>query len=719
MVVALPPDASIVALERRGLLESTPRGWRLASGARGAFQRGNESADPRGDADHLAHALVSQPDPVPALEGLRLLATQHRTDDVLRTLEKRGPALLASGYAADVWRALSPCSDDPRLARWRLRCTAEFDNPGVLAAVAEQRDGAPDDRLAWAHVLFRRGRIDAAETAARDALHAAQTAGDHVTALDAAILRTRAIAQQGRENEALASLDAIQPRDVPARARVDALAAMLHTALDQRDAARERIARLRTQLTSLPPAVQLEVGFGIVQALYFLGEYRDADEAIHDLVARAGETALALSHGRRLLYYRASVAIERGRLADAQELLARLQAFADGRSMFRAFVDFAEAALCLAQGRFERLDEIVPRVVTAGSALGEWNPHHVEALLLANRVAVLTAHASPTPLPDDDVLPTGGGYPARARLAIARFELELRRGNVPSQDAWPRPDELPAWGDTRNLARMARARAALLAGRFDAAIESAESVLQDASDAGSLLSEAEARLLAAEIHLVRGDAAEVLRSARSIAAFARMAPSPRCLAESEWFESCGLGNGPDGAALERLAATCESVAPVVARRARAMLGGDDASLDALDRVIVGSVRRAWGARAIAPVRATPGRTDPWRPGWGLDVPNQSVWLPGGGETVSFRERALLFRVLVALAERGGEATKEALAVAVWNEREYHPLRHDNRLRLAVRKIRQVIEPDAKEPELLATTEDGYRLGGVARWVRGA
>jgi hypothetical protein len=44
-------------------------------------------------------------------------------------------------------------------------------------------------------------------------------------------------------------------------------------------------------------------------------------------------------------------------------------------------------------------------------------------------------------------------------------------------------------------------------------------------------------------------------------------------------------------------------------------------------------------------------------------------------------------------------------------RDYHPLRHDNRLRLAVRKLRSL----APAP-LLETTEDGYAIAGRLRWL---
>ena len=59
-------------------------------------------------------------------------------------------------------------------------------------------------------------------------------------------------------------------------------------------------------------------------------------------------------------------------------------------------------------------------------------------------------------------------------------------------------------------------------------------------------------------------------------------------------------------------------------------------------------------------------------------------------------------------------TNKELVRAAWDEDEYHPLRHDGKLHVAVRKLRETIEDDPKKPIRLATTDDGYRLGGPVR-----
>ena len=52
----------------------------------------------------------------------------------------------------------------------------------------------------------------------------------------------------------------------------------------------------------------------------------------------------------------------------------------------------------------------------------------------------------------------------------------------------------------------------------------------------------------------------------------------------------------------------------------------------------------------------------------------------------------------------------------WGEPEYHPLRHDKRMQIAVHRLRRQIEDDPAAPRRLITTPDGYALGAGFRRV---
>ncbi len=87
-----------------------------------------------------------------------------------------------------------------------------------------------------------------------------------------------------------------------------------------------------------------------------------------------------------------------------------------------------------------------------------------------------------------------------------------------------------------------------------------------------------------------------------------------------------------------------------------------------------------------------------------------------GALFDLSQRGVLWDVLLALAERGGAATKEELVIAVWDVTEYHPLNHDNRLRVSVKKLRERL---GAAGERLATEADGYSLSGAWRGLGAA
>jgi len=50
-----------------------------------------------------------------------------------------------------------------------------------------------------------------------------------------------------------------------------------------------------------------------------------------------------------------------------------------------------------------------------------------------------------------------------------------------------------------------------------------------------------------------------------------------------------------------------------------------------------------------------------------------------------------------------------LARAVWNVREYHPLRDDKRIQVAFMRLRRAVE-DGKRPRRILSTPEGYAVG---------
>ena len=50
---------------------------------------------------------------------------------------------------------------------------------------------------------------------------------------------------------------------------------------------------------------------------------------------------------------------------------------------------------------------------------------------------------------------------------------------------------------------------------------------------------------------------------------------------------------------------------------------------------------------------------------------------------------------------------------MWELRDYHPLRDDKRLQVAVRRLRVMLEDDSEQPRRVVTIAAGYAVRGLA------
>jgi hypothetical protein len=196
----------------------------------------------------------------------------------------------------------------------------------------------------------------------------------------------------------------------------------------------------------------------------------------------------------------------------------------------------------------------------------------------------------------------------------------------------------------------------------------------------------------------------------------RAARSARFAGEARFAAALAVGAPSPPLLVELAQATSSS--PVVARRARALLG-EDVDLDDVDRAVL--ARPGLGARDGAST-TTPARPAAVArvvrsadgPEWTVEVAAVRILL-SDGRVVDLSGKKVLFDLLCALCRRGGAATKEQLLQEAWGVRDYHPLHHDNRLKVAVRKLRRVLE-DVLGADPLEASEDGYRLRGRVRFI---
>ena len=171
-----------------------------------------------------------------------------------------------------------------------------------------------------------------------------------------------------------------------------------------------------------------------------------------------------------------------------------------------------------------------------------------------------------------------------------------------------------------------------------------------------------------------------------------------------------LGSRRDASALLALA---QGRSPVVRRRARSLLG-DVVVLDAVDSRVLQAVTVGGGAGAAAHGAVVVAVGNRGEVEWAVDEARRAI-VVGDGVVVDLSDKAVLFSLLTALGRHGGTASKERLLEVVWGVRDYHPLHHDNRLKVAVRKLRRLLE-EVLGDDPIEAADDGYRLRGRIRFI---
>ncbi len=660
---ALPPKEELRSLATRGLLVSVGDGWSVHDlVAEHLFPSGDGGdAAEAAERGRLAQALAERAEPEATLEALRLHWTLGNVDTLVELLTARGDELMALGFAPRVW-AIVGAATDRRLGLWQLRCAAELGNATVLSAVHPPELVSEDDQLAWAHTQYLLGER---EEARRLALSIADGSSDCETSTEARILAARCLLHLGRATEAAAELSGMGA-STGGDWSLRALSVLVDACLDGEGAA----ARCSAMLSSGEGQTDPEALLDVATAYYRLGERRRADALVDRVLAtpRGGRARLLVA--RRALLLRARLHLDLGNLAEVERLLELVRPYARGTSILRPFVIELDGSRRLATGDLEGLADVLER----GVELARDADIGVARRLvdLGDRLKDLNGQSHTAT--DGDMTTDGASV-------------------------WEPADEVHV------RERLEEARTSLFAGNVLEAIDLARAARREAATAELRLIEADALLVLADALWAGLHVSELEETTEAIAALGESLGSARLLHHAAFYE--GLA---EAGVLERLASQM-TVAPVVARRARALLGGNPA-LDTGDELVLAAARTAWDGRAVQIVSGAPTE---WAAGWGLDAVNAAVWLPDG-KIVSLQRKMLLFRVLTTLADRGGEASKEELICDAWGEAEYHPLKHDSKLHVSIRSLRKVIEDDPSTPTRLLTTDEGYALGGIVRRV---
>lgn len=546
------------------------------------------------------------------------------------------------------------------------------------------------------------------ETVARPPAGDLHGAGrDERLSCEAGLLRVECLGARRRYHEALAVLATLEPKDAHVQVLHESWSLYCLAATDQLEGLDRRLAAIEPRVDELPAHLRSNVGLNLAKTMSLVGRVHDAYA-----IARHVETPTPSTHEQVAVPL--ALAMERGRLDEAARLLHQLASLDAETPTLRGFEAVHRALHQLCVGELRACEETLSYWKPELEHLGE--QRRLSSLLkIETRLNLLRAAPPPrTPmrLAEAEV----EGLPSRCNEL---FELHWRvRAGQP----------LPAGFDTRRHAELphyallddvVRVDALLVQGNAQAALELCVRVIAELDRLGWGMMSAELRHTRCDILLVLGRFRELEEAARALHERATEMSCPRLVEESLLFTALVPPSPVDWGQLEVLATAIDR-APIAARRARALLG-DPSALDAVDRLVLRALRKHRGLVPSASLsswspHAPPEPCDQERPGWGLADDERRVWL-ANGRSLSLRERPQLWSILATLHDHGGAATKEQLVQALWNESEYHPLHHDNRLQVAVRKLRKLIEDEPSRPARLVTTADGYTLVGRVRRTR--
>lgn len=610
-----------------------------------------------------------------AVATVHELVTAERWDELVETFERHGPRWLSGLLARRMWRVVAGVTA-PSFLGWKLRIAAQIGERVTLRKAPQD----PAARYWYARMLTAAGEHERA----RDVAAALVEGEAHF--VDARLLAAEIDLRIGRAERALQTLEALDPDARPvARAMLSACLAQL----DRTEAATRLV-------DSFPGDVDdPSVGVWLARALMLASSPARTGDLLERLDARFGESALDLAHGRSLRMMRARLAIYRGAFSEATERLERLRPFADTNPTLRVSIGLASATVRLLTGDVEGLPAALGATWLA-AARATLPDHFWIAETHFVQLENLLGHEVARPGPQPDPAPPSPRYDAFVQLY--ETEAQLRRG-----DEVPTPAENHQ-GDLPHAATMSRLRARIATVRGDAgeALARSEVICRQLLEAGYRESAARQLEAITDLRAVTGQAGE---STALLLKLAEEMEADRFVGHAR-LHAAVQARRPE--ALESL--TTMNRSPVAMRRARWMLGLD-AQLDRVDRAVVDGWTRHGRPRCRA--------FDQRESGWGFDPARGLVWDDDRVVDLSGSPTQLAFLEVLSRRGAGGTGTdKETLIEEAWGIDEYHPLRHDNRLRQTVRKLRQAIEPDPAEPTRVLTTEDGYRLGPGFRLAPG-
>lgn len=632
----------------------------------------------------LALQALSSEAPASPAAPLDSLRAALRSDPVqaAEMLHAHLDAWMDAGLGAELWETLEE-AEEPELRSVKLRVAARGTRTS-LAWLAEQPPPEVfEDRLAWARGLGLAGFSQRVV----EALEHEVVPGTH---FEAELLLSDALCSAGFPERSVSQLEAMGEveanEDPTANARRELLLAKARYHAGDSAGAKEAL-RYAERLLKAVGSDALQSLHSERTALRMKLGLRNERMDMEAPTRERGDFRSRIYQGLRL--------VASGRFNRSAALLDALDAAGDLPVGGRLLADVGQGLLRITRGRYGGLSSLARSMVLDAERLGNATLYHWSFLLerLVNLGRALDAPE--TPWSPSIPLPTG--IPHRYLTAL-RVSHALRRGESVHSSDLPRAEP----GDGPLVACICDLTAALgelVDGDAERAALLAENVAARTVDLRYFFFEGEALLILCQARL-RAVQTEALREElERLEQLADTLRSDRYRVFVRLLRGA-LQNTPDVNELLEIASAGDA-SPTAARVARALLG-EDARLDALDRVLVDGLRARWSHHVVSPRGSAE---------WVFDPRSRDVHR----ENQVVRLSPLSARLLECLfdgLERGGEDSTlslEHLARQAWGIEEYHQLRDSKRVHVAMRRLRTVLEEDASSPERLLTVSGGYAL----------
>jgi hypothetical protein len=640
----------------------------------------------------LARALRDSPPSLGSVEALRILLVHARVDEAMELLEERGDALLASGYAVELWPVLSS-QREPRLREWQIACAAEAGELEPFATLAFE-DAGPSirGRMSWLKLRFSLEDHGSVAAHFADVEATALRSARSDLAWEACMMGASAYLAFGDHPRASDCLARAKPVDETQALLRDAVGATLAARHGDADHARAVAAELRSKLKLLRGRSRATVVYNLALIYSGLGEPLAAAEL---LAGGFPVDALATSAllGRRALEVDAYFAVLAGNLAKGREALAMLEKFATPGTPLEGRRILIEATADLLEGDLREASAGAKKGLVLSDAYGGEEDRAYAEALLAQCAYRLGEH------PPENGRRRGEEHTRARELARAWRAI----ANVCAGRATLVDDGDPADAEVAAGLGLARAADHAFRGELERAAREERAALSLIRSSSSIALRLSTEMFALELRVLAGTPLELER----MRDFRRLLPRSDAMAELAIYE----------AFLER---GDTSLAPLVdarrgvglaARIAAGVLDDDDEG-PRLSRAIAARIKTALGFRVS--LRRDPPRAREVGEPFALDVVRRRIVSLTTNAEIDLRAHTVFMRLLAALAHRG-EASKEELVRRVWGVADYHPLHHDNRLRLAVRKLRRLTAP-LSDHGLFSTLDDGYALAVPLHWL---